>query len=89
MVHETLVFLRGEWTLAVMIPVPLERRQRKWLPYGLAQQDRFCDSTPAEEAAYAAQELKIRKHCFRSSRASPSIGELFLVGIRPVSTNGI
>jgi hypothetical protein len=65
MVHETLVFLRGDWTLAVMVPVPLGRRLRKWLPSGLTEQDRFRESTPAEKAAYAAQELKIRKHVCR------------------------
>jgi hypothetical protein len=65
MVHETLVFLRGDWTLAVMVPVPLGATYRKWAPPGLAEQDRSRDSTPAEKAAHAAQELKIRKHVCR------------------------
>jgi hypothetical protein len=65
MVHETLVFLRGEWTLAVMVPVPLGRRLRKWFPPGQTEEDRHRDSTPAEEAAYTAEELKIRKHFCR------------------------
>jgi hypothetical protein len=65
MVHETLVFLLGDWTLAVMVPVPLGRRLRKWLPSNLTEQDRFRDSTPAENSAYAAQQLKIMKHVCR------------------------
>jgi hypothetical protein len=64
MVHETLVFLRGEWTLAVMVPGALTNRYRKWVPLGLTEQD-SRDSTPAEKAAHAAQELKIRKHVCR------------------------
>jgi hypothetical protein len=68
MVHEMLVFLRGEWTLAVMVPVPLGRRLRKWQdPNQLPEESRdpFCEDTPAEKAAYAAQELKIRRHVCR------------------------
>jgi hypothetical protein len=84
MLHEALVFLCCEWTLAVMVPVPLGRRLREWLPPG-----RFCDSTRAEEAASAAQELRIMKRVCRSTWASPSIGGLFLVDIRPKPTNGI
>jgi hypothetical protein len=40
MIHETLVFLRGEWTLAVIESVPLGSRWMKWPPSGLAAQDR-------------------------------------------------
>jgi hypothetical protein len=65
MVHETLVFLRGEWTLAVMVPGPLGCGCRKWVPSGLTEQDRSRDSTPAEKAAHRAQQLKIRKHVAR------------------------
>jgi hypothetical protein len=36
-----------------------------WVPACLAEQDRSRDSTPAEKAAHAAQELKIRKHVCR------------------------
>jgi hypothetical protein len=65
MVHETLVFLRGEWTLAVMVPGPLGRRFRKWVPSGLSEQDRSRDITPAEKAEDAAERLKIRRHVCR------------------------
>jgi hypothetical protein len=68
MVHETLVFLRGDWTLAVMVPGPLGGRFRKWDDPNQSSeryQDRFRGSTPAEKAAHAARELKIRKHVCR------------------------
>jgi hypothetical protein len=65
MVHETLVFLRGGWTLAVVIPGLITNSFRKWLPPGLTENDRNRDSTPAEKAVFAAQQLKIRKHYCR------------------------
>jgi hypothetical protein len=58
MVHETLVFLRGEWTMAVMVPEPLGRHCRKWPPSHLPE-DPHGDITPEKKAAIAAKDLKV------------------------------
>ena len=66
MVHETLAFLRGEWTLAVMVPGILSDRLREWPVPGVDRvRERHVEPSPEEIAENAAAELKTQKHIAR------------------------
>jgi hypothetical protein len=63
-IHESLLFLKNDWSLVVMQPGPLSHRSSKW-PVGVGVDDLWRELSPEQEEAISMASHKISVHYAR------------------------